>query len=219
MAQPKILFLDEPTSNLDSSAAYHLVTKLKDIAYMKNTTIAATIHQPSERVFEVSDGLLLLGKGDSGGKVAYFGPSDGAVHYFLSLGHVRPKLTSAAEWMMDLLDHEFSGKDGVEHLLAEWKDSDQAALARVDIVHATPSNDVIASSHASGGYLSEVSLLTRRFMIIAMSNPTVVWLRYTLYIALAVAMGPVWWQVGRDATTSDISSITGGIFAAAGFFS
>eukprot|EP00894_Picocystis_sp_ML_P005185 jgi/Pico_ML_1/55702/g1355.t2 len=123
MAQPKILFLDEPTSNLDSSAAHHLVTKLKDIACMKNTTIAATIHQPSERVFE---------------------------------------------------------------LLDDWEKSDHAALARVEILHDTP---------------------------------TFVWLRYAMYLALAVAMGPVWWQVGKDANTSDVSSITGGIFAVAGFFS
>eukprot|EP00894_Picocystis_sp_ML_P005609 jgi/Pico_ML_1/56126/g1715.t1 len=147
MAQPKILFLDEPTSNLDSSAAHHLVTKLKDIACMKNTTIAATIHQPSERVFE---------------------------------------LTSAAEWMMDLLDDEFNGKDGVSQLLDDWEKSDHAALARVEILHDTP---------------------------------TFVWLRYAMYLALAVAMGPVWWQVGKDANTSDVSSITGGIFAVAGFFS
>lgn len=219
MAQPKILFLDEPTSNLDSSAAHHLVTKLKDIACMKNTTIAATIHQPSERVFEVSDRLLLLGKNDSGGKVAYFGPSDCAVHYFMALGHVRPKLTSAAEWMMDLLDDEFNGKDGVSQLLDDWEKSDHAALARVEILHDTPTCEKPGPSDASAGFSSEILLLTRRFLIIAMSNPTVVWLRYAMYLALAVAMGPVWWQVGKDANTSDVSSITGGIFAVAGIFS
>eukprot|EP00894_Picocystis_sp_ML_P000422 jgi/Pico_ML_1/50939/g2054.t1 len=61
VAEPKILFLDEPTSNLDSAAAYNLVLKLKSIAQHKLTTVICTIHQPSERVFEMSDKLLLLG--------------------------------------------------------------------------------------------------------------------------------------------------------------
>jgi len=47
---PSILFLDEPTTGLDSASALDLTQALKLLAESRNLTIAAVIHQPSTKV-------------------------------------------------------------------------------------------------------------------------------------------------------------------------
>jgi len=47
---PSVLFLDEPTTGLDSASAFDLTQALKLLAESRNLTIAAVIHQPSTKV-------------------------------------------------------------------------------------------------------------------------------------------------------------------------
>ncbi|KAF2675451.1 hypothetical protein BT63DRAFT_420639, partial [Microthyrium microscopicum] len=69
-AKPSVLlFLDEPTTGLDSQSAYHVVSFLKFLAE-NGMSILCTIHQPSAALFHQFDRILLLVKG---GRTAYFG--------------------------------------------------------------------------------------------------------------------------------------------------
>lgn len=68
-ANPSILFLDEPTTGLDSRAAQIIIRNIRSIA-ASGRTIVCTIHQPSTPIFFSFDRLLLLQRG---GKIVYFG--------------------------------------------------------------------------------------------------------------------------------------------------
>ena len=70
VANPSILFMDEPTSGLNSSAALTVMKAARRVADT-NRAVICTIHQPSAELFEMFDNLLLLQKG---GLTAYFGP-------------------------------------------------------------------------------------------------------------------------------------------------
>jgi len=61
--------MDEPTSGLDSAAAYNLAKILRRIAD-SGVSVVAILHQPSERIFDLLDDLVLLQKGEA----AYVGP-------------------------------------------------------------------------------------------------------------------------------------------------
>lgn len=56
------LLLDEPTSGLDSTTAMHLVVTLRQLA-LGGRAVVTTIHQPSSRLYQQLDKLLLLSEG------------------------------------------------------------------------------------------------------------------------------------------------------------
>ncbi|KAF3633096.1 hypothetical protein FXO38_11436 [Capsicum annuum] len=67
--RPKLLFLDEPTSRLDSAASYHVMNRIVQLAKQDGRTVVASIHQPSWEVFELFHNLYLL----SSGRTVYTG--------------------------------------------------------------------------------------------------------------------------------------------------
>lgn len=76
---PDLIFLDEPTTGLDSSIAYEVMAAVRNLAN-QNRTVICTIHQPSPQTYLLFDKLLLLAEG----RVIYFGPSRDVVNYFVS---------------------------------------------------------------------------------------------------------------------------------------
>eukprot|EP00538_Stauroneis_constricta_P000474 CAMPEP_0119571830 /NCGR_PEP_ID=MMETSP1352-20130426/44316_1 /TAXON_ID=265584 /ORGANISM="Stauroneis constricta, Strain CCMP1120" /LENGTH=899 /DNA_ID=CAMNT_0007621513 /DNA_START=76 /DNA_END=2775 /DNA_ORIENTATION=- len=61
--KPKILFLDEITSGLDSENAVIVISLLKQMCVSLKVAAAVVIHQPSIDVFEQFDRMILLSKG------------------------------------------------------------------------------------------------------------------------------------------------------------
>jgi ABC-type multidrug transport system ATPase subunit/ABC-type multidrug transport system permease subunit len=74
---PNLMFLDEPTTGLDSTISLEVMSAVRNLAN-QNRTVICTIHQPSEETFALFDVLLLLAEG----RVIYFGPALAAVEFF-----------------------------------------------------------------------------------------------------------------------------------------
>jgi ABC-type multidrug transport system ATPase subunit len=51
LTNPSMLFLDEPTTGLDSSTALDIVQHLKHLA-TQGVNVVSTIHQPSSEIFD-----------------------------------------------------------------------------------------------------------------------------------------------------------------------
>eukprot|EP00981_Chlorochromonas_danica_P008106 scaffold2008_cov295-Ochromonas_danica.AAC.1 len=104
-ANPSILFLDEPTTGLDSRAAQALVVNIRRIA-ASGRSVVCTIHQPSTAIFNSFDSLLLLKKG---GRTVFFGPlgyrGKGLVDFFEAIPGVSPMPVhmNPATWMLDVI--------------------------------------------------------------------------------------------------------------------
>jgi ABC-type multidrug transport system ATPase subunit len=114
---PKVILLDEPTSGLDSARALEVMNYAKILANpeFKVTTssinrttssinvsrvVIATIHQPSNDIFNLFDKLLLI----NNGYVNYFGPIDQLKAHFTSpkLGYVLEKGFNYPEFIIDI---------------------------------------------------------------------------------------------------------------------
>lgn len=94
VARPKVLFLDEPTTGLDSTAASAVVAAVKEIS-KTGRIIIMTLHQPSATVFDMIDDLIVLSKG----QLAYYGSVDSAPAYFAEIG--APLSTDGTESIAD----------------------------------------------------------------------------------------------------------------------
>lgn len=87
---PAVLFLDEPTSGLDSTSALNVMQNLRTMAQSGRRTVILTIHQPSYRILDTIDRVLVLGRGN----VIYHGPHKGLKHFFDPLGRSMPEAVS-----------------------------------------------------------------------------------------------------------------------------
>ncbi len=72
--RPQLLFLDEPTTGLDSVTALDLLHTLHALAHgrsqEKAVTVVCSIHQPQSKIFNLFDSIVLLKLGN----IVYQGP-------------------------------------------------------------------------------------------------------------------------------------------------
>lgn len=101
---PIVLFLDEPTSGLDSTSAFVVVKVLQRIAKSGSVVVMA-IHQPSLRIVDVVDRMILLSKGE----VVFSGEPMEIVGFFNEFGCQIPVNENQVEFALDLI-HEFEGE-------------------------------------------------------------------------------------------------------------
>jgi ABC-type multidrug transport system ATPase subunit/ABC-type multidrug transport system permease subunit len=105
VANPAILFLDEPTTGLDSRGAQTVVRVIRRVA-ARGRAVVCTIHQPSAELFYMFDRLLLL---QAGGYQVYFGPvghrGREIVKYFTAIPGCPPKPSrvNVASWMLEVI--------------------------------------------------------------------------------------------------------------------
>lgn len=104
-ARPQLLlFLDEPSSGLDSQTSWSILNLLETLT-SHGQAILCTIHQPSAMLFQRFDRLLFLGPE---GKTVYFGEigegSSTITKYFERNGAKScPSDANPAEWIMETI--------------------------------------------------------------------------------------------------------------------
>jgi ABC-type multidrug transport system ATPase subunit len=130
--RPSVVFLDEPTTGLDSETSFGLVHSLKGLAVKEKVTVVATIHQvesccccccccfllfwvhtrskPSSAIVSLFDDLLILDHG----RVMYHGPQNLASAHFARAGYPCPPRMNTVEWFLEVV----SSDDGREKLLS-----------------------------------------------------------------------------------------------------
>uniref|UniRef100_A0A8C5YZ74 Broad substrate specificity ATP-binding cassette transporter ABCG2 n=1 Tax=Marmota marmota marmota TaxID=9994 RepID=A0A8C5YZ74_MARMA len=100
---PPILFLDEPTTGLDSSTASTVLLLLKRISE-QGRTIIFSIHQPQYSIFKLFDCLTLL----ASGRLIFHGPAQEALGYFESIGYPCEPYNNPADFFLDIINEDSS---------------------------------------------------------------------------------------------------------------
>lgn len=102
ITDPSLIFLDEPTTGLDSFTATNVMEILGDLARKDGRTVVSTIHQPNSDIFEMFDRLMLLARG----KIIYMNEARLSVDYFSSIGFQCPDLSNPADYFMTMMSIE-----------------------------------------------------------------------------------------------------------------
>eukprot|EP00039_Didymoeca_costata_P000872 m.47690 g.47690 ORF g.47690 m.47690 type:complete len:632 (+) comp10525_c0_seq2:112-2007(+) len=162
--EPGVLFLDEPTSGLDAAAAASITTYIKELATQDNLIVVMTIHQPSAKVYEGFDQMLLLSKG----RCAYNGSASDAEGYFKSIGYPTPTNVSPAEYFLDLINADFTSDEDVDKVLDTWEKGHSEEKDEEKKERRYSSSD---SEPKGVGAMKQVSVMLRRHGSIALRDP------------------------------------------------
>ncbi|OBA22637.1 P-loop containing nucleoside triphosphate hydrolase protein [Metschnikowia bicuspidata var. bicuspidata NRRL YB-4993] len=218
VTKPSVLFLDEPTSGLDSTASFEVMNTLKKFAKEENVIIIASIHQPSTLTFDLFDNVMFLTEG----KIAYAGPRESLNQYFEDAGYPIPPHYNPAEYVLDLINTDFSLGDTSqrEDMNALVELAKKKALAEEDVSKSPFESEKPQSSDSEKdfpGGVSKTWALLQRGMIKARRDYLAYYVRLVMYFGLAILMGTVWLRLSYS--QENIQLFTNAIFFSGAFMS
>jgi ABC-type multidrug transport system ATPase subunit len=99
LTDPSILFLDEPTTGLDSFTSLSIVETLSTLAHAQGRTVVATIHQPRSTIFDQFDAMIFMVRGS----VVFQGSPAESLAFFEQQGYAIPPAVNPSDFIIDLL--------------------------------------------------------------------------------------------------------------------
>ena len=176
LRNPSILFLDEPTTGLDATSAFHLVKTLKHLANTGRVVIT-TIHQPRSDIFFLFDRLVLLSRGD----IAYTGATSACLSWFDGLlpGGLRPHV-NPADYLIDIVAVDNRTKEAedesqvkVNRLLVAWSEESKSRFGREDttLERFRVTGERKKRMKQSAPFLRQVQVLTSRTLLTTVRDP------------------------------------------------
>ncbi|KAK9869920.1 hypothetical protein WA026_006018 [Henosepilachna vigintioctopunctata] len=204
ISNPLVLFLDEPTTGLDSSSCSQCINLLQTLA-RQGRTIVCTIHQPSASMFQVFDQVYVL----SEGKCLYQGSATNMVQFFNEIGASCPMYHNPADYVIEIACGEYGSQiiDKMVHLSDNGR-----SLHYFNNPHSLP--DVRSlKEKADHEYQHEgqeeleatsqwnqLKVLMRRGWIKMKRDETLTYMRIIVNIAVGIMLGTLYWQIGNNAS-------------------
>jgi len=216
---PKILFCDEPTTGLGTTAANIVMQALRRVTDKLNLITVVTIHQPSKPIWDSFDDLLLLVKG---GNTAYFGPmgenSETVLDYFSSLPEAGPITSNSnpADYILSVVGamepenvaESYLQSDAHKDIVAQV-DEDLATEAKT-VAGETAFDEVRKEIREKRNFFRELLLLTKRHFWTQWRNPSYSLMRMISSFFVSLYMAILF--------KGDKSEITGAVFTIGAIF-
>ncbi|KAI8609206.1 P-loop containing nucleoside triphosphate hydrolase protein [Chytriomyces sp. MP71] len=213
LLNPSVIFMDEPTTGLDSFSARSLIETLVSLAHKTNRTIILSIHQPRSDIFSYFDQIALLARG---GRLAYFGSPRGSVRFLESVGFPLLGDMNGADFIVDTIavddrteESERITRENVDKILSAWDEraasqglTYKASSSSLKASNATVISEietVAFSSRVQGaGFVEQVSVLTRRMMANMWEDRLTLWGSVLEMIMMAVVIGLIFLMPNQD---------------------
>lgn len=164
IANPSIMFLDEPTTGLDANSAFLVIKTIKKLAKEDGRIFIMSIHQPRSDILFLFDKICVLSKGN----VVYCDKLQQMIPYFESLGYKMPELINPVDHIIDLssidgrsLESEKITKERLYNLLDKWRNYE---LKHINFTNLNDLSNRIEVSDMTVAlpFWKQVFVLTRR---------------------------------------------------------
>ncbi|KAM0941286.1 putative ABC transporter, AAA+ ATPase domain, ABC-2 type transporter [Dioscorea sansibarensis] len=204
---PVLLFLDEPTSGLDSTSAFMVVKVLKNIAET-GSIIIMSVHQPSSRIVELLDHLIIL----SQGRTAYTGTPGDMPSFFSDFGRPVPENENPTEFALDLI-RELESSNSTEPLIEfnrTWNNNKNNHRGPSELSpEALPLQAAIAGSIAKGKLVTkesgfanpvhiETAVLTKRSLTNMRRMPELFLMRFSAVFITGFILATIFWKLDNS---------------------
>ena len=206
LANPSVLFLDEPTTGLDATSAFLLMRTLKNLA-AKGRTILTTIHQPRSEIWDLFDNLAILTRGSP----VFVGPREDCIPWFAALGFTMPAFVNPADFVIDtsamdnrsrIAEEESTAR--VSKLKKAWEERSSQlfpmAATKATGNIQTKSRAPAKSPERHATKLQQVRTLTSRTFKVTYRDPMGMFAYITEAILLGIITGYAFHPLGRDQT-------------------
>ncbi|XP_060939115.1 broad substrate specificity ATP-binding cassette transporter ABCG2b [Limanda limanda] len=202
ITSPSLLFLDEPTTGLDSNTANCIITLLHKLS-RGGKTVIFSIHQPRFSIFRQFDHLSLMHKGE----VVYAGAADQALDYFTDLGYQIESFNNPADFFMDVTNGEavstlqsLTADDIKNPLAGKYRQSQlcQTVLQELERVNQSIGDGVKGQEEVPTyvtSFLYQMRVVCARTVLSGLRNPQVSYGQFALNIFFAVLVGLIYYQM------------------------
>ncbi|KAJ2655410.1 hypothetical protein IWW48_005550 [Coemansia sp. RSA 1200] len=213
LTDPRLLFLDEPTSGLDSNSSELVVELVKKISVEQGIATLMTIHQPSARIFNIFDKVILL----SQGRVVYFGPTASSIQYFEGIGYKCPVHENPADYFVDIMTLDYRSEETlaksraqIESLAEKFAEysgngqsrssvsSEKKALGKDGAASAGNASHSTETKLPRNNWFSEYSTLARRDWLNALRNVPFLAGQITQAVFMALMIGFIFYYLKHD---------------------
>ncbi|XP_059477501.1 ATP-binding cassette sub-family G member 1-like isoform X2 [Neocloeon triangulifer] len=209
---PPIMFLDEPTTGLDSSSCSSCVKLLRSLA-SQGRTIVCTIHQPSASLWEMFDHVYVLAEG----KCVYQGDSFQAVSFLASLRLPCPLYHNPADFMLEVASGELFangnliGKQEHQAILQQmvvasktdkWRRKTYRSFQQNTITLGDTTSVLHRAQKQGVSEWSKFCILTHRITKQFLRDWTMTYLKLGLHLLVGIVLGLLYQGSGQDGARS-----------------
>ena len=182
ITDPSLLFLDEPTTGLDSKSALDVASVLKKLSE-NGRSVISTIHSPSAEIMEKFDRVICLCRGE----IIYDGSPLNIISHFHSIGFEVPPLTNPADHLMTIINEddvrisamkrgidlsEMDVKSDFQNRIELFVKTCKAGSLEIEMVRDQPSTmDEVSQKNHNTSALSNFFIVLTRCLLIYYRNP------------------------------------------------
>jgi ABC-type multidrug transport system ATPase subunit len=193
---PLILFLDEPTTGLDSSSSSQCIRLLKQLA-LEGKTIICTIHTPSALLFELFDNIYAL----ADGQCIYQGWSKNLVPFLAELDLICPETYNPADFLLEIASNEYGEQN--QRLCEKIEQGMNVNFRKPPQTMVAACSSHKHSAHLrpdlTSSFINQVIQLTARNMLFNKRDISYVLIRLVVYVLVGVLVGVMYYQIGNEA--------------------
>ncbi|CAG9785455.1 unnamed protein product [Diatraea saccharalis] len=204
ISNPLIMFLDEPTTGLDSSSCSQVVQLCRTLAH-QGRTIVCTVHQPSASLFAMFDQVYIL----AAGQCLYQGTTKNLVPYLEQAGVPCPIYHNPADYVIELACGEY-GDDKIQILTSKAENG--RSLDFFENPQTIPTMEALRKQYPlsilreqdTGPGMEETSqsnqrsVLIRRGFLKAKRDSTMTHLRLIVNVVVGIMLGMLFIDAGNE---------------------
>ncbi|WVZ09670.1 hypothetical protein V8G54_014200 [Vigna mungo] len=220
VANPSIIFMDEPTTGLDARAAAVVMRAVKNVVGT-GRTVACTIHQPSIGIFEAFDELILM---KAGGRLIYADPlgkhSSRVIEYvekILGVQKIRDNYNPST-WMLEVTSRSAESELGVDfaqiYRESTLYEQNKALVEQLSTPPPDSRNLYFPSHFPQNGWEQFKACLWKQHLSYWRS-PSYNLTRIIFVTALSLVFGMLFWKKGKKINSEqDVFNVFGAMYSA-----